>query len=115
MKIYTVTDTRGMHLFWMKGYTSLEAMQNYFQFFISQTIYLFFLALKHGDSIYAHPSHYTVSVYELDGDDEPKEVYIRLNEDYISVDSKAYRSKAEASEDGKYLTGKINLIYSTGT
>jgi hypothetical protein len=115
MKIYTVTDTRGMHLFWLKGYTSLESMRNYFHLYISQTIDLFFLALEHGDSIYAHPSHYTVSVYELDGNDEPNEVYIRVDEDYISVDGKAYRSKAEASEDGKYLTGKINLVDSTDT
>lgn len=115
MKIYTVTDTRGMHLFWLKGYTSLESMQNYFKFFINQTIDLFFLALEHNDSIYVHPSHYTVSVYELDGVDAPSEVYIRVNEDYISVDGKAYRSKAEASEGNKYLTGKINLVHSTGT
>ncbi len=115
MKVYTVTDTKGMHLFWLKGYTSLEAMRNYFHHYIGQTIDLFFLALKHNDSIYAHPSHYTVSVYELDGDDEPNEVYIRLNENYISVDGKAYRSEAEAAEGSKYLTGRINLIHSTGT
>jgi hypothetical protein len=115
MKVYTVTDTKGTHFFWFKGYTSLEAMRNYFHLYISQTIDLFFLALEHGDSIYAHPSHYTVSIYELDGDDEPNEVYIRLNEDYISVDGKAYRTKVEASEGSKYLTGRINLIHSTGT
>ena len=115
MKIYTVTDIRGIHLFWMKGYTSLEAMRNYFHLYIGQVIDLFFLALEHNNPIYAHPSHCTVSVYELDGDDELNEVYIRLNEDYISVDNKAYRSKAEAAEDGKYLTGKINLVDSSDT